>query len=377
MMKKYISIIVIILVLLNIPSITLRTLSIGISSPISYFTFLLLGLLIITNNKKYPKKINFFAAIISVYYFIGMLNYDGDLFILLINYIKSLLYVFGLFVCLKHVNMNTLLVVLVIGGTTIILDSLFFRFNDFVGDGYISEYGRYGGFYLNPNIAAIICLLGYILFLTRNDKWRVLSILFTFFGILTLSRTFILTWIISTIIYLYYNRKDLIYSFLFITLGFFGLLSFSEALKLDSVRFNFLTDLLIGNVNEEVLNDDSRQAQWAKFYDGIIDAPFFGNGYFSFSTSLYETGGQGVHNSFLLIFGESGLLPFLLIIILFGGLFYSSFRIIRENCKPFILTIVLSMTCLVSHNLFNSGIIIFTFVLIISSFTEINNKYIL
>ena len=276
MMKKYISIIVITLVLLNIPSITLRTLSIGISSPISYFTFLLLGILIITNNKKYPKNINFFAVIISLYYFIGMLNYDGDLFILLINYIKSLLYVFGLFVCLKHVNMNTLLAILIFGGTTIILDSLFFRFNDFVGDGYISEYGRYAGFYLNPNTAGIICLLGYILFLTRNDKWRVLTILFTFFGILTLSRTFILTWIISTIIYLYYNRKDLIYSFLFITLGFFGLLSFSEALKLDSVRFNFLTDLLIGNVNQEVLNDDSRQAQWAKFYDGIIDAPFFG-----------------------------------------------------------------------------------------------------
>ena len=104
MIKKHIPIIVLALVLLNIPSITLETLSISISSPISYLLFLLLAVLIFLEDKRYPKEIIFLAVISSLYFFIAAINYNGLISGLIIVYIKFLLYLFGLYTAIKKVN---------------------------------------------------------------------------------------------------------------------------------------------------------------------------------------------------------------------------------------------------------------------------------
>ena len=370
MVKKIISFVVCLLVLLNIPGILLETKSIAVSSPVSYFTFFLLGVLIITNKTKFPKQILFMAGISSLYFFIGAFQYEGSFIELFIVFIKFLLYLFGLFISLHYINQNTIILLLLAGATTIILDSLYFRFNDFQGIGFVSQYGRYSGFYLNPNNASFVCSLGYVLTLIKKNNIKFLAILFSFFGFLTLSRAFMGAWVIITSIYLFFNRKYLVKSIFILIISGFILVQFSEQLKLDNTRFEFLTNLFLGNIDQKVLNNDSRSSQWAKFYDGIANSPIIGNGYSSFGNSLDARGDPGVHNSFLLILGESGFLPFSLIIALFISLLYRSWTIIRQNIMPFLLIISLIITLMVSHVLFSSGIQIFILVFIIYNLTK-------
>lgn len=363
--KKIISFVVCLLVLLNIPGILLETQSIAVSSPVSYFTFFLLGVLIITNKTKFPKQILFMAGISSLYFFIGAFQYEESFITLSSKYVKFLLYLFGLFVSLKHINQNTIIFLLLAGAITILLDSLYFRFNDFQGIDYVSQYGRYSGFYLNPNTASMICLTGYALSITKTNYWKFLSIAFTFFGFLTLSRTFMASWFLITIIYLFYNRKYIVKTLLFLIVSVFSLITFSEKLNLDVARFDFLVNLFSGQINNEFLNKDSRQDQWAKFYDGILNSPIIGNGYSSFGQSLDGLGDAGVHNSFLLIIGESGLLPFLLIIMIFFFLFKKSYNLRKKNLTFLLLMFVLFIQFLVSHNFFDSGLMLFVFLNII------------
>lgn len=370
MVKKIISFVVCLLVLLNIPGILLETQSIAVSSPVSYFTFFLLGVLIITNKTKFPKQILFLAGISSLYFFIGAFQYEGSFIELFIVFIKFLLYLFGLFISLHYINQNTIILLLLAGVITILLDSLYFRFNDFQGIGYVSKYGRYSGFYLNPNNASFVCSLGYILTITKKNNIKFLAILFVFFGFLTLSRAFMGAWIIITSIYLFFNRKYLVKSIFILIISGFILFQFSEQLNLDITRFEFLTNLFRGNIDQEVLNNDSRSSQWAKFYDGILNSPIIGNGYSSYGKSLDGRGDAGVHNSFLLILGESGFLPFSLIIALFISLLYRSWTIIRQNIMPFLLIISLIITLMVSHVFFSSGIQIFILVFIIYNLTK-------
>jgi len=370
MYKKIISFVVLFLTLLNIPSIVLETQAVGLSSPISYFTFFLLGVLIVTNKTKFPKPILFIAGISSLYFFIGVFQYEDSFIILFIEYVKFLLYLFGLFISLRYINQNTIILLLLAGAITILLDSLFFRFNDFKGIGYVSEYGRYSGFYLNPNIASVICMIGFVLTIIKKDAWKILIIPFSVLGFLTLSRAFFLGWFVIISIYLFYNRKHLLKSFLFFVAIFYFLVTFSEKLKLDSIRLQFLTGMFSGRIDSKTLNDDSRTDQWAKFYDRIIDSPFIGNGYSSFSKSFIDEKGQGVHNTFLLIFGESGFLPFLLFLALFIWLLNRTFTSIRHNIESFLLLLVLILTWLVSHSFFSSGIQIFILIFIIYKITQ-------
>ena len=370
MRKKIVPFVIVFLTLLNIPSIALETLSVSVSSPLSYLLFTLLAYQILTNNIKYPKHIIYLAFMSTLYFFIGALQYEGSFIEFFIVFIKFLLYLFGLFICLHYINQKTIILLLLAGAITIILDSLYFRFNDFQGLDYVSEYGRYSGFYLNPNIASFVCSLGYILTITKKNNIKLLAILFTFFGFLTLSRAFIGSWIIITSIYLFYNTKYLLKSIFIIVFSVIILIQFSDHLKLDFTRFEFLINIFSGNIDQEVLNYDSRSSQWAKFYEAILNSPIIGNGYSSFGNSLDGQGDAGVHNSFLLILGESGFLPFSLIIALFISLLYRSLTIIRQNITPFLLTISLIITLMVSHVLFSSGIQIFILVLIIDSLTK-------
>lgn len=372
MIKKIVSVVIVFLTLLNIPSIALETLSKSVSSPLSYFLFILLAYQILTNNIKYPKHIIYLGFISISYFLIGALQYNGSFIELVINFIKFSLYVFGLFISLHFINYKTVIIIILAGATTIILDSLFFRFNDFQGIGYVSEYGRYSGFYLNPNVAAVVCSFGYILTITKNNNIKFLAAVFTFLGFLTLSRSFMGTWVIITSIYLFFNRKYLVKSIIISIISVIVLVKFSEQLKLDIVRFEFLTNLFQLNIDQEVLNNDSRSSQWSHFYSAIINSPIIGNGYSTFSTSPNVKGGLGVHNSFLLILGESGFLPFCLILSLFFSLLHCSLTIIHKNITPFLLTISLIITLMVSHVLFSSGIQIFVLVFIIYCLKKIS-----
>ena len=152
--------------------------------------------------------------------------------------------VLGLNVAVKYLNDKLLIFFLLLGCSTILLDSLFFRFNDvYSRGGDIFEYGRYSGFYLNPNVAAFLCLIGYIISLVKIKKNTLLLSLFTLFGIMTLSRTFVLSWIIVNFIYLRFNRKHIIWTIVLLLALPFSFV-FLELLQLEASRFQSLVDIL-------------------------------------------------------------------------------------------------------------------------------------
>ncbi len=374
MKKKILSFIVLFLTLLNVPTILLFTSSVSISSPFSYLLFFLLGCLIISNKEKYSQTLKLLAITSLLYFVISLLRNQEEFSIFLVTFIKFMIYIFGLYIAIKFINKKTIIIFLLIGAFTIILDSLYFRFNDFQGFGYVAEYGRYSGFYLNPNTAAQVCLVGYALTITKSNRWRLLAVFFTLFGFLTLSRTFIITWIIISFTYLLFHKKQLIKGFIIGGFAILGLINFSEYLKLDITRFNFFIDLFSGKIDTQILSDDSRQDQWAKFYNMIYESPIIGNGFGSFSSSTSDIFGQGVHNTFLLILGESGFLPFILIIIFFIIITVKCYNLRKYDLSYLLLILMIFFQFLVNHNFFSSGIMIFVITYLLQNLNQIKKQ---
>lgn len=374
LINRVISFSILSLVLLNLPSIALETLSISFSSPLSYTLFALLCLLILLNFNEIEKEIVFLIFIGSLYFFFSIFNFNGNLAFLLITFFKFIISVIGIGISIKYVSNNIILILLFVGSLTIILDSLFFRFNDSLSFGYVIKYGRYSGFYLNPNIASIVCLIGYIMSITKNNFWKILALFFSITGFLTLSRTFILSWIIVNIIYMIFNFKFIVRGTIFLLLTFIILINYSEKFNLDTNRFDFLTGLFLGEIDKEVMNDDSRIDQWSKFSKLILKSPIIGNGFNSFSSSKSDINGQGIHNTFLLILGESGFLPFTLMVVLFLILFRKCFKLIRHKLNLMLLMIVLFLQFLTNHNFFTNGILIFLIVYVINGVHADNFK---
>lgn len=375
MIKKVISFIVLFLILLNIPEIVLIVLENNIiSSPISYLTFVFLGFLIFLNKNEYPKEVIILSIVANLYFFISSFQYKGDFIILISVYIKFMLYLFGIYIALRNIDQKTIIILLLFGAITIPLDSLYFRFNDTIGDGYVSEFGRYSGFYLNPNVAAVICLVGCALTIANENRWKILTIVFTIFGFLTLSRAFIISWLLLIFIHLYHHRKGLLNIAFLLIMSLFILNTFSEKLNLDADRFRFLIDLFSGTVDTKVLTTHGRADTWSIFYNSILDAPIVGNGFYTFTENINAQSYVGVHNTLLLIFGESGFLPFLLMLYLLFSLIKTSYNLRKKNHVPLLLVSIMIIQILVSHNFFDKAFIVFIFLNIILLTNQYNSK---
>ena len=314
MINKIISYIILFSVVLNIPSILLKTSSISFSSPYSYFIFLLLFVLILINIKFQLNQLTqIFLFISTLYFVISFLNIQTSISIYIIQFIKFFLMATGLSISIKLLDYKLFLYLLFFGCSMILFDAIFFKFNDLYTSQGLIQYGRYSGFYLNPNIAAYFCSIGYVLSLTKIKKYKYLFLIFfTFLGLLTLSRTFIFSWVLINIIYLRFNSKHFIYGLIF-TLLLPILLFYAQQLDLEINRYSLLFDFInTGYIDYDVLLYDTRDATWAYYYNSILNAPILGNGFHSF---LGINNQMGVHNTFLLILGESGIIPFLLFVI--------------------------------------------------------------
>lgn len=360
--NRIIAHVVILLTLLNIPSILLHTQSQKISSPASYFTYFLLAVLIVTNKREFPRRVIALASIASLYYLISALKYDGEIGILLLEYVKLLLNIFGLFICLRLVEDKTLIIVLSLGALTILLDSLFFRFNDVDEGIYVSKYDRYAGFYLNPNFAAIFCLLGFAITL-RYRNFKPFGIFFIFMGLSTLSRSFLLMLIVLILINFINDRKRLIQFSVFFSIVSILFVKFSDKLNLNEERSQLITGLLSGDLKLEVLTSDSRLVILSNFSDLFFNSPFVGNGFKALSGT---TEIQGVHNSFLLVLGESGVLPFVLLVIFFYHLFRDCWEIKKYYKTSLHLFSICCVVMIATHNFFSS-ILIFPIIYLIKA----------
>lgn len=329
------------LIILNLPSVALFSYGGGVGSLLSYLTILFLTLYYFFGKKTRP---NWWLIIISILFFmIGGFQFIGLTSGFIYDTIKYFIYLICAYEMVKNISVSEYNFFLFIGSSTIILEAIMFT----------SDFGRYSGFYLAPNEAGFICITGYATTYGLKNAGIKLTgqFIFTLAGLLTFSRTFILIWLLINVISLKISIKNI----RIFGLGFFiisTLFFIDEMVGLNNPRFEQLKSIISndGGVTSEELSEDSREDTWAKFYDKILDSPFIGNGYGSFSGK--EGHGKGVHNSFLTIIGEAGILPFILFVAYIGYLIVMS--IVYFNKKPNLIMqiIALSLFLMANHNFF-------------------------
>lgn len=337
---KLIKLITLSFILLNLPSVVLIGFGESLGSLFSYITILLLVIFYFLEKKTSPNW--WMLAIALSYFLISGLQYYGTTKYFIMDFVKYLILIICGYELTKRVNNIELFFYLLIGALSVGAEAIFMT----------SKFGRYSGFYFNANVAGFICIYGYAL--TYSLKSNTLKLLgqfvFTLMGLLTFSRTFIVIWVLLNIISLKISLKN-------IRILGIGVLIFSTLLFIDEVvglnnpRFEQLKNIINNeNVSVEEVNEDSRADTWAGYYDRIFDAPFFGNGYKSFKG---EFDVAGVHNSYLMIIGEAGIIPFLLFLAFFAYLYYWSVIFFKESPNLIMQTIALSLFLLANHNFFN------------------------
>lgn len=187
---------ILVLLLFNFPGFVLKYFNPILSSILSYMSFGLLLVFYLFNNRT---GYNGWLLIIGLLYFIisslsGQSYMDPFIFHIII-WIKYFIVIICGYEVAKRTSSEELSMFLFIGALSIIFQILFFN-------NPLKDYGRYSGFYLNPNAAGFICILGYSLsFALKNKRFKLIAQLtFTFMGLLTFSRTFMLLWIIVNLI---------------------------------------------------------------------------------------------------------------------------------------------------------------------------------
>jgi O-antigen ligase len=327
------------LVILNLPSVGLVAFGGGVGSLLSFITIFFLTLFYFLEKKTTP---NWWLIIISLLlYTIGGLQYTGLASDFIYDAIKFFIYLVAGYELAKNISISEYNIFILIGALSVILEAVLLT----------SDFGRYSGFYIKPNEAGFVCITGYATtYGLKNVSRKMLGqFIFTLAGLLTFSRTFIVIWLLLNVISLRISIKNIrIFGLGFLIIG--SLFFIDEVVGLNNPRFDQLKSIVNNEeVSTEEISEDSREDTWAKFYDKILDAPFIGNGYGTFSG---KTGVKGVHNSYLMVIGEAGILPFLLFIAYFGYLFVMS--IIYFNKKPNLIMqyIALAMFLLANHNFF-------------------------
>lgn len=355
------------LLLWNLPSIALFAYNPSLGSLLSYSTIGLLGLYYLFETKTTP---NWWIIILSLFYFIiSSFQYYEPFSDYIRETVKYFVFVIGGYELVKRVSKEELSFFIFLGSLSLVVEAFLFP----------SNFGRYSGFYLNPNQAGFICISGYALaYSLKNTSIKLLGqFVFTLMGLLTFSRTFVVIWLLLNIISLRISIKNI--RILGVGVLIFSSLVFiDEVVGLNNPRFKQLKNIVTNkSVSVNEINDDSRTYTWAKFYDKILESPVFGNGYGTLSGKI----GQGTHNTYLMIIGESGIIPFTIFLAYIGYLFYWSFFLFKKAPYLIMQTIAVALYLLTDHNFFvNYYIILITmwiqYQIVIQKklFTDIENQ---
>ncbi|WP_418501164.1 O-antigen ligase family protein [Flagellimonas sp.] len=329
------------LIVLNLPAATLKFGGGGMGSMLSYASLLLMIIYFMLCNKG---KANIWMIVIGLsYYLISAFQYTGDFRTFLTLFLKYFIVVICGYEVIKQTSKKELFYFLIIGALSILIHTLFFT----------SDYGRYSGFYINPNVGGFICIFGYgLTYGLENKKLKLIGqFLFTLMGLLTFSRTFIALWLLLNGLSIFINIKN-IRIFLLGALIMSTLFMIDEFIGLNNPRFQQLKAIVSNeNVDSRQINEDSRTETWARFYDYILEKPIFGNGYGAFQGGGVHT--LGSHNTYLLVIGESGILPFLIFVSLFLYLLFKGVTLFKIAPNILMQAIAISIFLLANHNFFN------------------------
>lgn len=340
------------LFVMNISSAALVYLGEGIGSAVSYLSFLLLIPYYILVKKGKP---NMWMITLGILYFtISSFQYLGVTKDFLNIVIKYFILIIGGYEVIKRTSNLELFFFLLLGSLTVLLHAT-------VLGGGSAVYGRFSGFYINPNAAGFICISGYALaYSIKNKKIKLLGqIIFTIMGLLTLSRTFIALWILINLISLKIDIKNVrffLYGFGLLSL----LLILSELLPVKNPRIEQIKSL---SSNEQVdvneINSDSRADTWSTYFDDIANSPLVGNGFRSFTKKDLQRNKVGIHNTFLLVLGEAGIIPFIIIVALYAYILFMSFRLFNSQPNLLMQATGLFFFLMASHVYFTHAFILF------------------
>lgn len=320
----------------------------GIGSMSSYLLYGLLAIYIFTNKFVKP---NLWLLLIGIsYYMLSGLHfvYRTDAIAFIIAFVKFIIIILAGNILVKKVNNFEFFVFLLIGSFSVIIHNIFFP----------DAFGRYSGLYLNPNAAGFIAIIGYALTYGLRNKYLKTSaqIIFTIAGIITFSRTFLVIWGIINLLSLKISIKNVRILAAGLAL-LISLITFGELFKFDTMRLEQFTAVLNNEKGGfEKANKDSRTETWATYYDDILEKPFLGNGYGALSG--FGIHFIGVHNSFLMILGESGLIPFIIFTSLYLYIFIWGLKLFKIAPNILMQSIALILFLLTNHNFFTTDYII-------------------
>ena len=346
-MKNIVKYIILALFILNLPEIGLKVLGSTVGGLLSYFSFILLTGYYAFYLRGKP---NLWLLYIGLAYFIisGFQMYNGVESVFLIEVAKYLLLVLFGNSFFKQVSSKELLLFLLLGSITIILNAFVFP----------DKYGRYSGFYLNPNAGGFIAIIGYCLSYGMDNKKikTIFQVVFTLAGLLTFSRTFMLLWLLTNLMALKINLKNLRVFGLGIGLVVL-IFTFGELLNMGGQRYEIFKAVLNSDDSSPTasgIKEDSRTETWALFYDEILQHPILGGGYGKFQGGgIFQI---GPHNTYLLIAGEAGIIPLFLFVLFTLYLCYSSYKLFYDDPSCFFISVMLILYLSTSHTYFNSFI---------------------
>ena len=349
---KYLKLIILLLIFWNLPSYALTEVNSMTGTVLSYGTFILIiGYYFLNKNEK---PVISFIVLGLLYFLISVLVDAQNTENFIMTFIKYFIFVIMGVKLVKDTKDIEIYVVLLLGALSIIYESIFI----------IDIGGRFSGFYLNPNSAGLICILGYCLSLSiDNKKLRILGqILFSIAGFVTFSRTFLLLWVLINMFSLSISYKN-VYKIVIGLVLFSLFLSFGDKFDFNTRRLEAFSTILDGKISDE-MGEDSRTQTWAIYYDKFYDSPILGNGYLSFSGKTFGEGDAayynvGVHNTPLLMIGEAGVFTLLYFMWIYGGFVIKGIRNFREEPSIFLLSFSLLMYMLTSHNYFDNYLILF------------------
>lgn len=337
-------------ILLNLPSFALVSFGSTMGVIFSALSYVLLIIYAILAKRLVLLKV--FLAIGLSYFLVAGIQFHSGLEDNYIAWFQKFMIViiFGAAIA-EDITKKELLLLLLIGAASVVVNAVFFS----------DDYGRYSGFYLDPNAAGSICITGYALTFAfeKSRKKTIAQFLFTFAGLITFSRTFIVLWILINLISLKLNPKN-IKVFLIGAAVVVLTLSVAQMLNFNPVRFDQLKSLVGagGQVTTQELNEGSRTDTWAKFYPYIWEKPILGHGFGSFQGSNHISR-IGPHNAYILVWGEAGVLAFLIILGFHIYLFIKSFQIFRQKPYLFLMSIGLVLFLMTNHNYFTAYYLLF------------------
>lgn len=349
---KYLKLIILLLIFWNLPSFAAVNVNALTGSILSSGTFFLIIVYYFFNKKEKPIVSFIFLGLL--YFLISVLVDTVNTENFITTFIKYFIFIIMGIKVVKDTTDTGIYIFLLLGSLSIIYESIF-----------VTDIGgRFSGFYLNPNSAGFICILGYCFSLSIDNKiLKILGqILFSIAGFVTFSRTFFLLWVLINIISLSISYKNAYIIIMGLVLFSF-FLSFGVKFDFNTRRLEAFSRLLDGEISDE-MGEDSRTQIWALYYERIYESPIFGNGYLSFSGNTFGRGesayyDEGVHNTPLLIIGEAGVFTFLYFIWIYGGFLAKGIRMYKNEPLIFLVSFSLFMYMLTNHNYFNNYLILF------------------